>query len=107
MLKYYSYNKSGKKLSNENITVTNNVAAHRYEIAIEGNVAVLEYTKRDGVITFTHTGTPEELRGRGLAALLTKQALDESRTEGLKIVPLCSYVDAYIQKHKEYADLVA
>jgi len=93
-------------LSTDNPTVIHNISANRYEIAIEGHLAVLEYTRREGVIAFVHTGTPEALRGRGLAAILVKFALDAARAEGLKVNPLCSYVDAYIKKNPEYADLV-
>jgi len=89
------------------ITVTNNTSAHRYEIELEGHIALLEYIVRGNVIAFNHTETPEELRGRGLAAILTKHALDAARAAGQKVIPQCSYVDSYINKHPEYADLVA
>jgi predicted GNAT family acetyltransferase len=34
-------------------------------------------------------------------------ALDDIRSRGLKVVPLCPFVAAYIRRHPEYEDLVA
>ncbi|HET8797191.1 MAG TPA: GNAT family N-acetyltransferase [Thermoanaerobaculia bacterium] len=44
--------------------------------------------------------------GRGIAGALVKHALDDARARGLKVIPRCSYVRAYIEKNAEYRDLV-
>lgn len=87
-------------------TIVHNTAGHCFELKLEGHRCVLDYTLRDRVMTVTHTGVPNELGGRGLAAELTKFALNHARTEGWKVVPQCSYVAAYIQKHPEYESLL-
>ncbi len=93
-------------MSDGNLIVVNNSASSRYEIAVDGKIAVLEYILSKDVITFTHTGTPDELRGRGLAGIITRHALDAARADGLKVNPQCSYVESFIKKNSEYADLV-
>ncbi len=74
---------------------------------IENNVlCVLDYDFGNGVMTITHTGVPEAVGGRGIAADLTKTALDTARAEGWSVRPLCSYAAAYIQRNPQYRDLV-
>jgi predicted GNAT family acetyltransferase len=68
---------------------------------------VLDYTVHDQLMTITHTGVPDALGGRGLAARLTKFALDHARGQHWKVVPRCSYAAVYIERHEEYADLLA
>lgn len=78
----------------------------RFEICIDGELAVVEYEVQDNCLTVTHTGVPKSLSGQGIAALLTKDLLDYARENGLKIIPLCSYAEAYIKRHAEYQDLL-
>lgn len=88
-------------------TVSHNVAANRFETTVDGLLCLCEYERADEVITFTHTVVPPELRGRGLAELLVRAALAEARRQNLKVVPACSYVATFINRHPEFADLLA
>ncbi|MGI6656873.1 MAG: GNAT family N-acetyltransferase [Desulfobulbus sp.] len=81
---------------------------HRFELRVDGELALLEYRQQgEDVLVFTHTFVPEALRGRNLAAVLTRFALEEARRLGKKVKPQCSYVDAFMKRHPEYADLRA
>ena len=64
------------------------------------------YKLADGVITFVHTEVPPELGGRGVGSTLVQGALDQVRAEGLKVIPQCPFVKAWIGKHPEYKDLL-
>lgn len=86
--------------------VKDNRAAHRFELTVEGITAYAEYVRAPGVITFTHTIVPEALGGKGVGSRLAKGALDAVRAEGLKVVPQCPFIAAYIKKHPEYQPLV-
>ena len=84
-------------------TPVKNELMQRFELEIEGKTAFLEYrTHGPEVLAFTHTFVPPELRGRNLAAILTKYALEDARRQGKKVAPLCSYVDVFIQRNKEF-----
>lgn len=87
-------------------SVENNPARKRYELVAEGYLAATYYELSDGVITFVHTEVPKELEGKGIGSKLVKGALDQVRATGLKVVPQCPFVKAYIEKHAEYADLL-
>jgi predicted GNAT family acetyltransferase len=86
--------------------VINNPAHHRYELTVDGHLAAAHYKISDGVITFVHTEVPPELGGRGVGSKLVKGALDQVRSDGLKVIAECPFVKAYIGKHAEYADLL-
>ncbi len=63
---------------------------------------------QDGKIAFTHTGVPVALEGNGLGSLIVKEGLAFAQENGYKVLPLCSFVDAYMRRHKEqYAHLRA
>ena len=87
--------------------IHHNTASNCFELTLEGHRCVLDYTLRGNIMTITHTGVPNALGGRGLAAELTKFALSHAQTQGWKVIPQCSYADAYIKKHPEYAALLS
>jgi predicted GNAT family acetyltransferase/glutaredoxin len=81
---------------------------HRYELLLEGRrIGMLVYRKRKNRIAFTHTEVTPECEGRGFGSRLAVAALDDARREGLAVVPICPFIADYIQRHPEYADLVA
>lgn len=86
--------------------IVNNKAQHRFELVVDGHLAAAYY-KRDGdVITFIHTEVPAELGGRGVGSKLVQGALDQVRSEGLKVIAECPFVKAWIGKHDAYKDLL-
>ena len=59
------------------------------------------------LIIADHTFVPDELRGRGLAQALAARLIADAREKGQRIVPLCPFVRAYAQKHREeLADVI-
>lgn len=86
--------------------IVNNKAHRRYEFNVDGHLAATYYSLADGVITFIHTDVPPALGGRGIGSQLVKGALDQVRTDGLKVIAECPFVKAYIEKHPDYADLL-
>jgi uncharacterized protein len=82
-------------------------AAHRFETTVDGYNCGLDYSLRNSVMTISHTGVPAEVGGRGIAGELVRTALDMARKEGWTVVPACSYVQVWIERHPEYAALRA
>ena len=76
--------------------VTNNEAAGRYELHVEGDTVV-----------FPHTEIDPSRRGQGLGAVLVQGALDDVRPTGRKIVPACWYVGQFVDENPAYKDLLA
>ncbi|MGN6460425.1 MAG: GNAT family N-acetyltransferase [Pseudolabrys sp.] len=87
--------------------VRDNPAHHRFELEVDGHLAIAVYSLAAGVITFIHTEVPEALAGRGVGSRLAKGALAQVRARGLKVVPRCPFIRGYIEKHPEWQDLLA
>jgi predicted GNAT family acetyltransferase len=86
--------------------IRHNTDEQRFEWEEDGTLSVLDYELWDGVMTITHTGVPEAVGGRGIAADLAQAALDTARANGWVVRPVCAYVAAYIRKHENYHDLL-
>jgi len=88
-------------------TVTDAPDADRYELR-DGDrlLGIAAYRRRGDVVVFTHTEVnPDEGRS-GLGGTLVRSALDDVRSRGGKVVPLCPFVRGWIERHPDYADLV-
>ncbi|MEU2441780.1 GNAT family N-acetyltransferase [Streptomyces rubradiris] len=76
---------------------------HRYEIRVGGRRAGLTaYRDHGGQRVFFHTEIDGAYAGRGLASRLIRAALDDARASGLRIVPMCPFVAAFLSKHDDY-----
>jgi predicted GNAT family acetyltransferase len=91
----------------DSLPVTHNVGLRRFEMqAGDAPPAFLSYVHDGARVVLDHTFVPEEMRGRGVAAALVRVALNEARQRQWKVVPRCSYVARFIDRHHEFADLV-
>jgi len=89
------------------LVVTHNEEAQRFELLVDGHRALTTYRLFPGRIVLVHTEVPPPLEGHGLAAKLARFALDFARVNHLRVVSLCPYVSNFIHKHPEYQDLVS
>ena len=68
----------------------------------------MTYTRRDdGNIVIDHTGVESAFGSKGYGGLLLAEAVGYARREGIKIVPVCSFVAARFAKDPTIADLEA
>ena len=81
--------------------------ARRFRIEVEGHACVLDYELDAGVMTITHTGVPEAVAWRGIAAALTQAAMDVARARHWKVVPRCSCAAVWMRRHPDSQDLLA
>ena len=95
--------------STSEVRTSHNAAQHRYEAHLDGELAgFAEYVERDGVVVMTHTEVDDRYEGHGVGSALVRYALDDLRADGSRrVAPRCPFVAAWIEKHPEYADLVA
>jgi predicted GNAT family acetyltransferase len=87
--------------------IRDNTAESRFEMDVDGRTAFVTYRRGSGVISLNHAEVPPELEGQGIGSELVRLTLDAVRGEGLKVVPRCSFVAAFMRRHPEYADLRA
>ena len=87
---------------------TVNQQADRFTISVEGGpVGFTEFADRDGQRVFIHTEVDDKFEGRGLATILVGEALQATKDDGLRIVPVCELVAGYVETHPEFSDVTA
>ena len=87
--------------------VIDNHERRRFELTVDGQVAVADYRLAGDVVRITHVETPVAPRGGGVAGRLMAGALAIVRARGQKVKPVCPYAVAYIQRHPQEQDLLA
>ena len=89
-------------------TVTDVPDRSRYEIR-DGDrlLGLAAYQRRGRQVVFTHTEVGDSEEHSGLGSRLVRSALDDVRSSGGTVVPLCPFVRGWIERHADYRDLVA
>ena len=86
--------------------LTDNQERKQFELNIEGHPARIEYILMGKKILLTHTEVPLELEGKGVGGRIVKLALENIESRGLKLIPLCTFVAAYIKRHPEWMKIL-
>ncbi len=86
--------------------VTHNAAARRFEAKVDGLVCRCDYRMHGNTMMLVHTEVPPQLEGRGLASLLVRAAFEHAKARGMDVMPVCSYVRTWVQRHPEYSELL-
>lgn len=87
-------------------TLTNNTTDSRYELDLGDAVAVANYVKVGQTLRINHIGVPKTHENQGVATRLMKEMLADIRSNEMKIIPVCSFAQAYLRRHPEEADLL-
>lgn len=90
----------------DRVEVKNNEERQRYEVELDGQVAMIVYKRKGNSIIFVHTEVPSALEGHGIANTLAHVALEDARAQKLNVIPLCPFVAAYIRRHQDYLPLL-
>ncbi|QTI70417.1 GNAT family N-acetyltransferase [Gordonia sp. L191] len=94
------------------LRIAHSAARERYEAILttdsdgdEITVGYVDYVSEPYQVVLTHTVIPDAYSGRGYAGQLVQAVLDDIRKAGKQVVPVCSYVRRFIDRHPEYADM--
>jgi predicted GNAT family acetyltransferase len=94
-------------VSMNDLLVRQDVRRGRYQIYVDGAVGGLtQYVERGNERIFVHTETEPGFEGKGLASELIRQALEGTRSQGMRIIPVCPFVAAYVSRHHDFDDIV-
>jgi predicted GNAT family acetyltransferase len=86
--------------------LTDNSARGRFEMVVDGVTAYVTYARHGDRLTLVHTEVPKALGGRGIGSSLATAVLEEVRRRGLRVAVECEFLEAFIKRHPEFADLV-
>lgn len=80
----------------------------RYVARIPGKPeAEMTFSKAGAKIQIIdHTGVPDALAGLGVGKALVEFMVGDVRARGLKVIPLCPFTKATLQKHPEWQDIL-
>ena len=98
---------TGRIIYNMEIEVSENKEKKRFEVSLEGKLALIDYIRAEDKMYLTHTEVPSEMEGKGIASSMVKQVFQQIRDENLKLVPLCPFVASYLKRHPEWKDILA
>ena len=92
----------------DDITVTNNPDAGRYEAHLDGELAgFAEYQLTPRLVVFTHTEVDDRFEGMGVGSAIAQFALDDVKAAATRqVLPLCPFIRGWIQRHADYISLV-
>ncbi|MEI9892106.1 MAG: GNAT family N-acetyltransferase [Caulobacteraceae bacterium] len=85
--------------------VRDNRDLQRFELPVDGQVVFANYRRQPGRLVITYVEAPPELRGTGAAGRLMQGVIEAARAEEVKVLPLCPYARAWMQRHPEHKDL--
>ena len=89
------------------VEVEDNRERSRYEAFVDGRRAgYSNYRRRPDLIALDHTQVDERFEGLGVGSALAVRALEDARAAGIAVLPYCPFMNEYLQRHPEYADLV-
>ena len=89
------------------LTFEHHPERHRYEAFADGAlVGYAIYNLLGDSLAITHTEVLQEHEGKGIGSYIAREALADARAQGKHVVPQCSFIAAYLRKHREDADLL-
>jgi predicted GNAT family acetyltransferase len=90
------------------LTIANHPDTNRYEARLGDELAgFVEYRLVRTRRILLHTKVPQVFEGRGIGALLARHVLEDARATGIRVTVKCPFIEAYLKRHPEYADVLA
>ena len=86
--------------------IVDNEAMHRFEMAIEDDIAVAYYQELDGRIVLLHTEVPQQLSGQGIGSRLAHAVFETLKARGRRVIAKCPFMSTYATKHPEYLAMI-
>jgi hypothetical protein len=83
-----------------------NESSARFELAVDGRKAFVDFKRKEDTVILVHTEVPAELEGRGVAATLVLKTLEYLDAHHLKLVPACTYIQYFLKRHPEWKKLI-
>lgn len=95
----------------ESPNVTHHGSDMRFEAEFDGHHGELRYLRREAgghcVMVIPTVVVDRAIEGRRVAGALVRAALEHARTQGWRVDPICPYVDAWMRRHPDVAELRA
>jgi predicted GNAT family acetyltransferase len=78
-----------------------------YTVELNGARAQMTYSKAgNSMIIIDSTEVPDAMRGKKVGVALVFRAVEDARSSGKKIMPLCPFAKAQFARHPEWQDVL-
>ncbi|MCJ8509189.1 GNAT family N-acetyltransferase [Rhizobium lemnae] len=78
-----------------------------YKAQLDGHHGELTYSRTSPrLIINDHIPVDDALRGQGAGQALAEFAVAQARTKGWKIIPLCPFFKAQVERHPDWQDII-
>jgi predicted GNAT family acetyltransferase len=94
------------QLAVDNLIVRHELDKRRFVIDLGDGQAMINYKVSESRIIFLYAGVPEKYEGKGIAARLSREALEYAKAKNYRVVSLCSYISRFIERHHEYQPML-
>ncbi len=90
----------------EELHIINNTEQSRFEIALNGELAILDYRMHKNNLALMHTAVPESMKGKGIGSQLVLAAIDFAIKQNKKLMLYCSFAAKFVKEHPEFYQYV-
>ena len=98
---------ASSSVGSASIEIRHNAASRRFEATVDNLLCRCDYRMHGDTMMLVHTEVPPQLERRGFASMLVRAAFDYARQNGLDVLPVCSFVSAWVRRHPEVEPLLA
>ncbi len=88
------------------LPLTKNENKKRFEINVNGHYAFINYEESGNKVALVHTEADPKLIGTGAGVAVVEKTLLWLDINNKSILPYCSFVFTYLQKHLEWKHIV-
>ena len=84
------------------LPLVRNDEAQRFEMTVDGMLALIEFRQSKDRVTLIHTEVEPALEGKGAGTAIIEKTLQYIEDNHLKLIPVCPLVVAYLKRHPEW-----
>jgi len=90
------------KLIPSRLSIKHDKENRRFTLDINGELAKVDYSIKDGKMYLNHSEVPYNLRGQGIGKVLVEKTFEQLTKEGYTAVAICSYIRAVAQRSEPW-----
>ena len=95
------------KLIPSRLNIVHDKEKMRFTIAINGEIAKIDYTLENENMYLNHSEVPYNLRGQGIGKVLVEKTFEQLTKEGFKAISICSYIIAIASRSEKWKDVIS
>lgn len=94
------------KLIPSRLEIEHNKENMQFSLNINGELAKINYSLREGKMYLNHSEVPSNLRGKGIGKVLVEKTFEQLTKEGYKAVAVCSYIKAVAKRSDHWKTII-